>query len=150
MVVQVSSRICCWKFQEADTGNPSLKHWSEWVKVTQSCLTLCNAMVYTVLGILQARILEWVAFPCSNSYLEAAEILKNLWKNSYPAAKEVVVLKLSISSHHESLICPYVWLDYFQRQLISASLWSPKSQKSVSHLANSTLEHLQGRWFWEM
>ena len=31
------------------------------VKVAQSCLTLCNAMDYTVLGILQARILEWVA-----------------------------------------------------------------------------------------
>ena len=30
------------------------------VKVTQSCLTLCNLMDYTVHGILQARILEWV------------------------------------------------------------------------------------------
>ena len=33
------------------------------VKVTQSCLTLCDPMDYTVHGILQARILEWVAFP---------------------------------------------------------------------------------------
>ena len=33
------------------------------VKVTQWCLTLCNPMDYTVPGILQARILEWVAFP---------------------------------------------------------------------------------------
>ena len=32
------------------------------VKVTQSCLTLCDPMGYTVHGILQARILEWVAF----------------------------------------------------------------------------------------
>ena len=32
------------------------------VKVTQSCPTLCDAMDYTVHGILQARILEWVAF----------------------------------------------------------------------------------------
>ena len=32
------------------------------VKVTQSCLTLCEPMDYTVCGILQARILEWVAF----------------------------------------------------------------------------------------
>ena len=30
-------------------------------KVTQSCLTLCDPMDYTVQGILQARILEWVA-----------------------------------------------------------------------------------------
>ena len=31
------------------------------VKVTQSCLTFCNPMDYTVHGILQARILEWGA-----------------------------------------------------------------------------------------
>ena len=30
------------------------------VKVAQSCLTLCNPIYYTVHGILQARILEWV------------------------------------------------------------------------------------------
>ena len=35
------------------------------VKVTQSCLTLCDPMDYTVHGILQATILEWVAFPFS-------------------------------------------------------------------------------------
>ena len=32
------------------------------VKVAQLCPTLCNPMDYTVHGILQARILEWVAF----------------------------------------------------------------------------------------
>ena len=32
------------------------------VKVTQSCSTLCNPMNYIVHEILQARILEWVAF----------------------------------------------------------------------------------------
>ena len=35
------------------------------VKVTQLCPTLCDPMNYTVHGILQARILEWVVFPCS-------------------------------------------------------------------------------------
>ena len=35
------------------------------VKVTQSCPTLCDSMNYTVHGILQARTLEWVAFPFS-------------------------------------------------------------------------------------
>ena len=35
------------------------------VKVTQLCPTLCDPMDYTVHGILQARILEWVAFPFS-------------------------------------------------------------------------------------
>ena len=38
--------------------------WSE-VKVAQSCRTLCDHMDYTVHRILQARILEWVAFPFS-------------------------------------------------------------------------------------
>ena len=33
------------------------------VKVTQSCPTLCDPMDYTVRGILQARILQRVAFP---------------------------------------------------------------------------------------
>ena len=35
------------------------------VKVAQSCPTLCDPMDYTVHGILQARILEWAAFPFS-------------------------------------------------------------------------------------
>ena len=35
------------------------------VKVAQSCLTLCNLMDSTVHGILQARILDWVAVPFS-------------------------------------------------------------------------------------
>ena len=33
------------------------------VKVTQLCLTLCDPTDYTVHGILQARVLEWVSFP---------------------------------------------------------------------------------------
>ena len=37
------------------------------LKVTQSCLTFCNPMDYIVHGILQARILEWVAFPFSKA-----------------------------------------------------------------------------------
>ena len=35
------------------------------VIAAQSCLTLCDPMDYTVHVILQARILEWVAFPFS-------------------------------------------------------------------------------------
>ena len=35
------------------------------VKVTQLCPTLCDPMDYTVHGILQARILEWVAIAFS-------------------------------------------------------------------------------------
>ena len=35
------------------------------MKVTQSCPTLCDPMYYTIHGILQARILVWVAVPFS-------------------------------------------------------------------------------------
>ena len=44
------------------------------VKVAQSCLTLCDPMDCIVRGILQARILEWVAF----SFLED-QVLYNLY-----------------------------------------------------------------------
>ena len=36
------------------------------VKVAQLCLTRCDPLDYTVHVILQARILEWVAFPFSS------------------------------------------------------------------------------------
>ena len=39
--------------------------WLGKVKVAQSCPTLCNPMDHTVHGILQARILAWVAYPFS-------------------------------------------------------------------------------------
>ena len=37
------------------------------VKVTQSCPALCDPMASTVHGILQARILEWIAIPFSRA-----------------------------------------------------------------------------------
>ena len=43
------------------------------VKVTQSCLTLCDPMDYTLHGILQARILKWVAFPFSRGSSQARD-----------------------------------------------------------------------------
>ena len=54
-------------------SNPGLPHCRRLLyqlsqgksKAAQSCLTLCNSMDYTVHGILQARILEWVPFPFS-------------------------------------------------------------------------------------
>ena len=44
---------------------PDTQREKKKVKVTQSCLTLCDPMDCTVHGILQARILEWVAVPFS-------------------------------------------------------------------------------------
>ena len=39
--------------------------WKWKVRVAQLCPTLCDPMDYRVHGVLQARILEWVAFPFS-------------------------------------------------------------------------------------
>ena len=40
------------------------------MKVTQFCKTLCDSMDYTIHGTLQARILDWVAFPFSREFLQ--------------------------------------------------------------------------------
>ena len=45
--------------------NNSVKFCQPEVKGTQLCPTLCDPMDYTVHGILQARILEWVVVPFS-------------------------------------------------------------------------------------
>ena len=45
--------------------NNSVKFCQPEVKGTQLCPTLCDPMDYRVHGILQARILEWVAIPFS-------------------------------------------------------------------------------------
>ena len=47
---------------------------SEWVKVSQSCPTLCDPIDYTVFVILQARILEWVAIPSSRGIFPTQEL----------------------------------------------------------------------------
>ena len=59
-----------WAIQLSFLVSPNLSafpkfsiHKTVKVKVAQLCLTLCQPMDYTVHGILQARILEWVAFP---------------------------------------------------------------------------------------
>ena len=56
---------CCTAWTLGPEGLVASSHVeSSWkVKVAQWCLTLCEPMDYTVHGILQARILEWVVFP---------------------------------------------------------------------------------------
>ena len=48
------------------------------VKVTQSCLTLCNPMNYTVHGILQTRVLEWAAYPFVQGIFPTQELKQGL------------------------------------------------------------------------
>ena len=49
---------------EMNTNSMKMK-----AKLHQSCPTHCDLMDYTVHGILQARILEWVAIPFSGDIL---------------------------------------------------------------------------------
>ena len=51
-----------WGHKELDMTEVTKHNAKVKVKVTQLCLTLCDPMDCTVHGILQARILEWVAF----------------------------------------------------------------------------------------
>ena len=55
----------CQKVNKGNTEQGLCDTYVMCMKVTQSCLTLCDPMAYTVHGILQVRILEWVAFPFS-------------------------------------------------------------------------------------
>ena len=53
-------RLLHWQAGSLPLGKPKVK-----VEVAPPCPTLCHPMDYTVHRILQARILEWVAFPFS-------------------------------------------------------------------------------------
>ena len=75
------------------------KQWermSEWAKVVQLSPTLCDPRDYTVHGILQARILEWVAFSFSrvssqpSDWSHCGQILYQLSHKGNPRRPEVV------------------------------------------------------------
>ena len=55
---QLESSPCSAQLEKSRSNENQVK-----VKVAQSRLTLCDPLLHTVHGILQARILEWVAFP---------------------------------------------------------------------------------------
>ena len=84
------ARILEWvpiSFSRAQGSNPGLPHYRQTlyclshqgspnvdVKVAQLCLTLCDPRDYAVHGILQARILEWVAFPFSRGSAQPRDL----------------------------------------------------------------------------
>ena len=64
--------------------------WSE-VKVIQSRPTPCDPRDYIVHGILQARVLEWVAFPFSRESSQPSDqtqVSPALWVDSSPAEQQ--------------------------------------------------------------
>ena len=65
------------------------------VKVTQSCLTLCDPMDYIVHGILQARKLEWVAFPFSRSSSQPRDRAQVSLPTNQPRTQDSLPTELS-------------------------------------------------------
>ena len=66
------------------------------MKVAQSCLTLCDPMDYTVHDILQARILEWIAYPFSRGSSQPRD-----WTQVFSSLK--ITTKAHIQSSHENI-----------------------------------------------
>jgi len=64
-VIPVASQVCPFQARVAKrvANFPVSFAVAFQVKATQSCPTLCDPMDYTVLEILQDRILEWLAVP---------------------------------------------------------------------------------------
>ena len=64
-----------WVIKEA----PVCQYFNVNMKVAQSCPTLCDPTDYTVPGIPQTRILEWVAFPFSRGSSQPRVELNYMW-----------------------------------------------------------------------
>ena len=76
------------------------------VKVTQLCLTLCDPMGYTAHGILQARTLQWVAFPFArrSSQPRAQTQVSALQADSFPELKDSFSLSWAIREAHDYIL----------------------------------------------
>ena len=84
------------------------------MKVTQWCLTLCDHVHYTVHGILQAGILEWVAFLLLQGVfptqgLKPVSGIAGRFFNSW-ATREALNYWVSDASNHLILCCPLLLL----------------------------------------
>ena len=98
-------------------GTLKIIHWNinfVWKNESrQSCLTLCNPMDYIVHRILQARILEWVAFLFSRRFsqhrdwTQASHIAGGFFTSW--ATREALCLEISISKMNVCETCISVW-----------------------------------------
>ena len=100
------------------------------VKVDQSCLTLCNPMDYTVHGILQVRVLEWVAFPFPRGSLQPMD-----WTQ---VSRIAGGLFTSWATQQHNYILPALFLSF-------SSLAAPYSGTEVS-VFTSTLGSYSTTW----
>ena len=102
-------KLCCCEVcdierkihKEIITTTVCLK-WGE-VIVTQPCLTLCDTMDCIVHGILQARILEWVATPFSRGFSRIKIDASLNWRF---LMKVYEVLKVTVVTHLNDTFFP--------------------------------------------
>ena len=85
------------------------------VKVAQLCPTLCNSMD-CVHGILQARILEWVAFPFSR-------------RSSQQTISSCIICPLPTSLPHSLSLCPLICPPYYSLKAFAPTV--PSTPKTL-------------------
>ena len=116
----------------------------KWVKVTQSFPTLCEPMDCTVHGILQARILDWVAFLFSRGSSQPrdqTQVSRIAHRFFTSWARREALSRLVIASLPRSKRFLISWL-----QSLSAVILEPKKIKPVT---TSTFPHLFAMKWWD-
>ena len=122
------------------------------VKVTQSCLTLCNPMDHTVHGILQARILEWVAIPFSRGSSWPRDWTRVFYIAGGFFTVWVIMEALLLPSENCSVVLDYLRpLDYIVHGIVQARIlgWVavPFSRGSSQPRDWTQVSHIAGRFF---
>ena len=105
-------------------------------EVAQSCPTLCDPIDYTVHGILQARILEWVAFPFSRGFPNPGIEPRSptLQADSLPAEpQEKPYVPRACNKHHYSWA--RLWLPSWPGLALKTQLWIPVPFISILFVA---------------
>ena len=114
----------------------SLLGKTKWVIVVQSCLTLCNPMDYSlpgssVYGILQARLLEWVAisFSRGSSRPRDPALQESLYHLSHQGSLQLISFEIEILTQvsNPHLVASSIFSPRFLR--------IPKSLCSHSHFS---------------
>ena len=139
--LQIEDRTCLlcrahWVEERKGTGlllklMGSFPGTSPKVNITQSCLTLCDPMDCTVHGILQVRILEWLAFPFSRG----SSYPRDRMQVSCIAGRFFTILTIQIlyriAGYHQGSPRILEWVAY---PFSSRSSW-PRNQTRVSCIA---------------
>ena len=123
------------------------------VKVIQSCPTLCDPMDYTVHRILQARMLEWVAFPFSRGssqcrdWTEVSCIAGGFFINWAIREAHYLVYKWPCFRWQAMSACwvPGVFFFFFSRSLLIEA--SPSYDNRL-FMRDADWETTQGRHQW--